>query len=226
MDTCSSGGGSGGGISADASDLTNELDGDFSASRRKSNKRKEPETSLATNSVLTYLQSLPGNPNSEPTNSEASPAPKKSTKPPLPVLADGGHDDQDENVKTIARNKNKSTGLCLNKKSVIRYNPPNILPVRVTGKQHPQTHSGAGEGLIEACGTGNLDGQSASLALSRTISKDDFRKMRVVGQFNLGFIIVELRDDLYIIDQHASDEKYNFETLKANAVISSQPLIM
>lgn len=32
--------------------------------------------------------------------------------------------------------------------------------------------------------------------------------MRIIGQFNLGFIIVWLRGDLYILDQHACDEKY------------------
>ena len=37
--------------------------------------------------------------------------------------------------------------------------------------------------------------------------------MRIIGQFNLGFIIAELKGDLYIIDQHASDEKYRSEKL-------------
>lgn len=32
--------------------------------------------------------------------------------------------------------------------------------------------------------------------------------MRIIGQFNLGFIIAELRGDLFILDQHACDEKY------------------
>lgn len=32
--------------------------------------------------------------------------------------------------------------------------------------------------------------------------------MRVIGQFNLGFIIAEVDGDLYILDQHACDEKY------------------
>jgi DNA mismatch repair protein PMS2 len=32
--------------------------------------------------------------------------------------------------------------------------------------------------------------------------------MRIVGQFNLGFIIAALGTDLYILDQHACDEKY------------------
>ena len=36
----------------------------------------------------------------------------------------------------------------------------------------------------------------------------DFQLMNVLGQFNLGFIIAELRGDLFILDQHACDEKF------------------
>ncbi|OMJ27054.1 DNA mismatch repair protein PMS1 [Smittium culicis] len=79
---------------------------------------------------------------------------------------------------------------------------------------------------LPACGISNLDAESAALALSRTINKYDFKKMKVIGQFNLGFIICSLDGDLYIVDQHASDEKYNFETLQQKSVISSQPLII
>lgn len=76
----------------------------------------------------------------------------------------------------------------------------------------------------------------ASAALSRIISKADFEHMVVVGQFNLGFIIVRKRsdttsgggggrmDDLFIVDQHAADEKWNFETLQEKTVIASQRL--
>jgi DNA mismatch repair protein PMS2 len=32
--------------------------------------------------------------------------------------------------------------------------------------------------------------------------------MTVLGQFNLGFIVAKFRGDLYILDQHACDEKY------------------
>ncbi|GAA5924222.1 hypothetical protein JCM1841_006879 [Sporobolomyces salmonicolor] len=35
----------------------------------------------------------------------------------------------------------------------------------------------------------------------------------------------EMQDDLFIIDQHASDEKYNFEKLQAETVIQSQRLL-
>ena len=38
----------------------------------------------------------------------------------------------------------------------------------------------------------------------------DFLQMKIIGQFNLGFIIAELRGDLYILDQHACDEKFRY----------------
>lgn len=51
-------------------------------------------------------------------------------------------------------------------------------------------------------------------------------QMVVHGQFNLGFIIASLGKDLFIIDQHATDEKYNFETLQKTTKVQSQKLIV
>ncbi|KAI9060339.1 DNA mismatch repair protein MutL [Trametes sanguinea] len=84
----------------------------------------------------------------------------------------------------------------------------------------------------------NADDEEATETLSRVIDKTDFASMEVVGQFNLGFIIARRRkpsgeqeatasrglDDLFIIDQHAADEKYNFETLQQTTKIESQKL--
>ena len=89
---------------------------------------------------------------------------------------------------------------------------------------------------ISAAGILNKDAAKAEEALSRVISKSDFARMEVLGQFNKGFIIARLRsdggdgkkemtDDLFIIDQHASDEKFNFETLQRTTVIKAQMLI-
>jgi DNA mismatch repair protein PMS2 len=62
--------------------------------------------------------------------------------------------------------------------------------------------------------------------LNRIINKTDFKLMSVIGQFNKGFIVSQLEQDLFIIDQHASDEKFNFEQLQANTVLNTQPLII
>jgi DNA mismatch repair protein PMS2 len=75
--------------------------------------------------------------------------------------------------------------------------------------------------------------------LSLTVSKHDFSNMHIVGQFNLGFILaVRSRsdaklgdsdsrnaDELFIVDQHASDEKYNFEKLQEETVVGNQRLV-
>lgn len=89
--------------------------------------------------------------------------------------------------------------------------------------------------------TDKLDADDAEEKLSLTISKSDFGKMRIIGQFNLGFILAirpantdhndsqvkgDRDDELFIIDQHATDEKYNFERLQANTVVQSQRLVL
>ena len=67
--------------------------------------------------------------------------------------------------------------------------------------------------------------EKAEEELERHITKEVFGKMEIIGQFNQGFIITKLGDDLFIIDQHASDEKYNFEEQQRNTVLKSQRLI-
>ena len=59
------------------------------------------------------------------------------------------------------------------------------------------------------------------------ISKSIFRGgMQVIGQFNLGFILAKCsRNHLWILDQHACDEKYNFEQLCKKTIMHEQPLI-
>eukprot|EP00102_Acyrthosiphon_pisum_P007905 XP_003243755.1 PREDICTED: mismatch repair endonuclease PMS2 [Acyrthosiphon pisum] len=71
-----------------------------------------------------------------------------------------------------------------------------------------------------------IKNQQAEVELSREISKDMFSRMSIIGQFNLGFIITKLDADLFIVDQHATDEKYNFETLQNTTKITSQKLVV
>jgi DNA mismatch repair protein PMS2 len=49
--------------------------------------------------------------------------------------------------------------------------------------------------------------------------------MKIIGQFNKGFIITKLDNELFIIDQHAADEKRTYEELYNNIKIEKQPLI-
>ena len=80
--------------------------------------------------------------------------------------------------------------------------------------------------------TAPTEDASAEERLALTVSKADFADMHIVGQFNLGFILAvrapsrsSPNADLFIIDQHASDEKYNFERLQANTIVQDQRLV-
>ncbi|KAA8895381.1 hypothetical protein FN846DRAFT_970047 [Sphaerosporella brunnea] len=80
--------------------------------------------------------------------------------------------------------------------------------------------NGASEDLL------NPQDEAAEQRLSLTVTKDDFMNMKIHGQFNKGFILATCNNELFIIDQHASDEKYNFETLQATTVVQNQPLVV
>ncbi|KAL7751822.1 ATP-binding mismatch repair protein [Sorochytrium milnesiophthora] len=98
------------------------------------------------------------------------------------------------------------------------------------------------QGSQGSIGLKDIADEAAEEELPRVISKDDFLAMRVIGQFNRGFIIAQLckalpsehaaphsgqrGNDLFIIDQHASDEKYNFEMLQRDDVVQIQKLIL
>ncbi|GAB1866069.1 Mismatch repair endonuclease PMS2 [Camponotus japonicus] len=66
----------------------------------------------------------------------------------------------------------------------------------------------------------------AEKELQRELTKDSFGKMEIIGQFNLGFIITRLENDLFIIDQHATDEKFRFEKLSNETKLKTQKLIV
>ncbi|PLB55740.1 putative DNA mismatch repair protein [Aspergillus steynii IBT 23096] len=98
----------------------------------------------------------------------------------------------------------------------------------------PNAEDPANQDDIEAA----MSQETAEERLSLTVTKEDFDKMRIIGQFNLGFIIAtrpsgqnaasnlpSCKDELFIIDQHASDEKFNFERLQAETVVQNQRLV-
>uniref|UniRef100_A0A669DX85 Mismatch repair endonuclease PMS2 n=1 Tax=Oreochromis niloticus TaxID=8128 RepID=A0A669DX85_ORENI len=70
------------------------------------------------------------------------------------------------------------------------------------------------------------ENHSAEEELKKEISKEMFKEMEIIGQFNLGFIITKLKSDLFMIDQHATDEKYNFEMLQQHTILQGQKLIV
>ncbi|BDA44213.1 probable mismatch repair endonuclease PMS2 [Coccomyxa sp. Obi] len=66
---------------------------------------------------------------------------------------------------------------------------------------------------------------AASSELESIFQKSDFARMEVIGQFNLGFILARLSQEVFIVDQHAADEKYNFERLQQVTRLNRQPLL-
>ncbi|KAK1351170.1 mismatch repair endonuclease [Hamiltosporidium tvaerminnensis] len=70
----------------------------------------------------------------------------------------------------------------------------------------------------------------SSLNTKIILTKKDFLEMKIIGQFNCGFILTELIKEnkkyLIIIDQHAADEIKNFEFLKNNFYLKKQRLIV
>ncbi|XP_058810280.1 mismatch repair endonuclease PMS2 isoform X2 [Phymastichus coffea] len=62
--------------------------------------------------------------------------------------------------------------------------------------------------------------------LENELKTGSFEKMHIIGQFNLGFILTKLDNDIFIIDQHASDEKYRFEKLSNETKLKTQKLII
>ncbi|KAL7915590.1 hypothetical protein GGI35DRAFT_430190 [Trichoderma velutinum] len=110
--------------------------------------------------------------------------------------------------------------------------------LRLLHNRRPRRHaSQSGSTPHNTSSVERIDASDAESRLSLIISKGDFSKMRIIGQFNLGFIIavkpatrlgygVERKhDELFIIDQHASDEKYNYEKLQNTTEIQSQRLV-
>jgi len=68
--------------------------------------------------------------------------------------------------------------------------------------------------------------KEAEEELKRVLSKEHFSQMTVVGQFNLGFIVCVHGSDVFVIDQHASDEIRNFERLQMTTKVKKQPMII
>jgi len=59
--------------------------------------------------------------------------------------------------------------------------------------------------------------------------KKEFKRLRLVGQFNKGFIIAVLGNlasgSLFILDQHACDERHNLEKFQRELRIDTQCLL-
>ncbi|ELQ74651.1 DNA mismatch repair protein - MLH2/PMS1/Pms2 family [Trachipleistophora hominis] len=57
------------------------------------------------------------------------------------------------------------------------------------------------------------------------VQKSDLKNVKIIGQFNQGFILATLNGYLMIFDQHAVDEIYNFEMIKKGIKFNKQSLL-
>ncbi|CAH3044748.1 unnamed protein product [Porites lobata] len=96
---------------------------------------------------------------------------------------------------------------------------------RCYGTRQTRQKTGEVEALLFRAKKAPESNSSAEKELTKNISKDMFKGMEVLGQFNLGFIIAKLDNDLFIIEQHASDEKFN-QDQQRNTTIKSQRLTL
>ena len=56
------------------------------------------------------------------------------------------------------------------------------------------------------------------LKIPTTLTKEDFSQLNIIGQYNKGFILAFYEFKLFIIDQHASDEKNMYEYFQRSKV--------
>lgn len=78
---------------------------------------------------------------------------------------------------------------------------------------------------VKELGVDNTDHNTVAEQLEKVFRKEDFLSAQVLGQFNLGFIIARVHHELFILDQHACDEIYNFERLQEKTKVHEQRLI-
>ncbi|KFZ12853.1 hypothetical protein V501_04006 [Pseudogymnoascus sp. VKM F-4519 (FW-2642)] len=133
-------------------------------------------------------------------------------------------------LKNDARRKDATVHLVRNLNTTV-----DTIAQQMQNLNESLVHFEASEPFEELSASG-IDSVNAEEKLSLTIHKSDFAKMKIIGQFNLGFILAsrtshgsdstnKASDDVFIIDQHASDEKYNFERLQASTTVQSQRLV-
>ncbi|KAF6004277.1 ATP-binding mismatch repair protein [Cyanidiococcus yangmingshanensis] len=67
--------------------------------------------------------------------------------------------------------------------------------------------------------------RDADRELEQRFHKDWFRDMEIIGQFNRGFLLARHESDLFIIDQHAADEKFIYEQLARSLRARKQHLL-
>ncbi|KAI0490130.1 hypothetical protein F4859DRAFT_463736 [Xylaria cf. heliscus] len=146
-------------------------------------------------------------------------------------------EESQKRTQSFVKGNTKRKDATFHLQQTVRVDGKLILDALALQQEHISRSLTSTRAMLE---TDRLDADDAEEKLSLTISKSDFEKMKIIGQFNLGFILAsrvaeessvdtpdrsDRDDELFIIDQHATDEKYNFERLQASTVVQSQRLV-
>ncbi|CAJ0575297.1 unnamed protein product, partial [Mesorhabditis spiculigera] len=115
----------------------------------------------------------------------------------------------------------------------VRYRTSQMLPIdsdkyfeRLTALADRKSHkTETAKQIVFDDAIAPAQSEEATRELDKALSKTDFAEMEVIGQFNLGFIITRLQNHLFIVDQHAADEKYNFERFQKSAKVCTQKML-
>ncbi|KAI1170177.1 hypothetical protein F4777DRAFT_570117 [Nemania sp. FL0916] len=150
---------------------------------------------------------------------------------------DTASDEAQKRTQSFVKGGSKKKDATYHLQQSVRVDGASIRSAFTTRQKYVSRSNSSPKAALE---TDRLDADDAEEKLSLTISKSDFESMKILGQFNLGFILASRAaegsntgipstsgrdDELFIIDQHATDEKYNFERLQASTVVQSQRLV-
>lgn len=139
-----------------------------------------------------------------------------------------------QRIKSVARHRTHSLDLPVPASmDAIRSRHKRLTKVVATNESLKKTKNNGSTSLSDIPISNIADDEDiVEGMLNLSIHKNDFLKMNLVGQFNLGFILVTKlnektgQKDLFIVDQHASDEIYNFERLQRDTIIQNQPMVV
>lgn len=163
--------------------------------------------------VPTSIQSTFGSSQAEP--AAIVPPPPSSQPLSVPAASDATqHDDDDDEEGGKGAKNGREQG-------------QDPLP---RSEAEPASVSDPVPGLGHACDLLGAPFVSEGDDKVRVIERADFLQMTIIGQFNCGFILARMDQTngeqlVYIIDQHASDERYRLERLQEGLQFTLQAML-
>ena len=158
-------------------------------------------------------------------SSEDVPSINETKKRKIITTENNSNENSNENPKRLKINNEITEAVKNNRRTIVSKISMGEIKKMISRKKNSELKSDASEIKFFA-EINPATNENAEKELKKELTKEMFKKMEIIGQFNLGFIITKLGPDIFIVDQHATDEKYNFETLQLNTVIQTQKLVI